>query len=233
MTLSGLERDMGRERSTAGSVGTGRVPAYPAANRAIDLAIGSIALVAVCPLLVGIRAAMIADGDRGPFLYRARRIGEGGREISVLKIRTMQTGATGSALTSKHDARVTRLGRYLRRYKIDELPQLWNVIRGEMALVGPRPEDPGFVDLDDPLHRRVFMARPGITGLAQLEYRDEAALLAGTDSELRYRETILPAKLRLDSAYLDRRSVRTDLTILGRTVISVLGRGSPPNGYRR
>jgi len=224
---------MGRERSTAGSVGTGRVPAYPAANRAIDLAIGSIALVAVCPLLVGIRAAMIADGDRGPFLYRARRIGEGGREISILKIRTMQTGATGSALTSKHDARVTRLGRYLRRYKIDELPQLWNVIRGEMALVGPRPEDPGFVDLDDPLHRRVFMARPGITGLAQLEYRDEAALLAGTDSELRYRETILPAKLRLDSAYLDRRSVRTDLTILGRTVISVLGRGSPPNGYRR
>jgi lipopolysaccharide/colanic/teichoic acid biosynthesis glycosyltransferase len=169
---------------------------------------------------------MRLSADRGPFLHRARRMGEGGRIIVVLKIRTMTEGSGGSPLTASDDPRVTRLGRTLRRYRIDELPQLVNVVRGEMSMVGPRPEDPAFVDLGDALHRKVFMARPGITGLAQLQYHAEAALLEGPDAEARYRGEVLPAKLRLDAEYLDHRSVWLDLRILARTVGTVLGRRS-------
>ena len=165
---------------------------------------------------------MRLSGDRGPILYRARRVGEGARIITVLKVRTMVVDAGGLNVTMSKDPRVTRLGRVLRRYRIDELPQLVNVIRGEMSLVGPRPEDPVYVDLSDPLHRRVFSARPGITGLAQLEFHDEAGRLVGPDAERRYREEILPAKLRLDAEYLDRRSTKLDLEILVRTVRAIL-----------
>ena len=121
-------------------------------------------------------------------------------------------------MTLAQDPRVTRLGRVLRRYRIDELPQLISVVRGDMSLVGPRPEDPAYVDLSDPLHRRVFSAKPGITGLAQLEYHDEADRLVGPDAERRYREEILPAKLTLDAEYLDRQTTLLDLQILLRTV---------------
>ena len=166
---------------------------------------------------------MRLSGDRGAFLYRARRVGEGTSIITVLKVRTMTEGAGGSGLTMSGDPRVTRLGRLLRRYRIDELPQLVNVVRGEMSLVGPRPEDPSFVDLSDPLHRRVFSAKPGITGLAQLAFHDEAERLVGPDAEQRYRDEILPAKLRLDATYLDRRTTLLDLKILLRTIRTVLG----------
>lgn len=199
-------------------------------KRAFDLVVGSAALAAAAPILAGVAAAMRLSADRGPFLHRARRMGEGGRIIVVLKIRTMAVGSGGSPLTASDDPRVTRLGRSLRRYRIDELPQLVNVVKGEMSLVGPRPEDPAFVDLDDALHRKVFMAKPGITGLAQLQYHAEAALLEGPGAEDRYRTEILPAKLRLDAEYLDHRSVWLDLRILVRTVGTVLGRRSARAG---
>jgi lipopolysaccharide/colanic/teichoic acid biosynthesis glycosyltransferase len=192
----------------------------------MDLILGTFALVVVAPALATIAVAMRLTGDDGPFLHRAQRVGEYGRIITVFKIRTMVEGAGGPRLTSTHDPRVTRLGGILRRYRIDELPQLVNVVRGEMSMVGPRPEDPMFVDLTDPLHRKVFTARPGITGLAQLEFHDEARLLSGDDAERRYREEVLPAKLRLDATYLDRRSTALDLRILGRTLSTVLGRHS-------
>jgi lipopolysaccharide/colanic/teichoic acid biosynthesis glycosyltransferase len=198
---------------------------YPRGKRILDVVVGSLMLVASLPVLAAIRVAMVATGDRGPFLYRAERIGEGGRPVRIFKIRSMTHGSSGSALTARDDDRVTRVGRILRRYKLDELPQLWNVVRGEMALVGPRPEDASFVDLGVPLHRRVFTARPGVTGLAQLAFRHETDLLVGNDAERHYREVILPAKLALDADYLDRQSVRLDLAILGRTAASVLGRG--------
>lgn len=191
-------------------------------KRALDITIGSLALALATPILAGVAMAMRVSGDRGPFLYRARRTGERAELITVLKVRTMTEGACGSSLTMARDPRVTRLGRLLRRYRIDELPQLVNVVRGQMSLVGPRPENPLFVDLSDPLHRRVFSARPGITGLAQLEFHDEAERLAGTDAERRYREEILPVKLRLDAAYLDQRTTLLDLKILLRTVCTVL-----------
>jgi lipopolysaccharide/colanic/teichoic acid biosynthesis glycosyltransferase len=195
-------------------------------KRAFDLILGTFALVAVAPALAIIAVGMRLSGDHGPFLHRARRVGEHGRIFTVFKIRTMVVGGGGPRLTSTDDPRVTRIGRILRRYRIDELPQLVNVVRGEMSLVGPRPEDPIFVDLTDPIHRRVFTARPGVTGLAQLEFHDEARLLTGDDAERRYREEILPAKLRLDIEYLDRRSTALDLQILGRTVTTILDRRS-------
>ena len=192
-------------------------------KRALDVTVGLLALALATPVLAGVAMAMRLSGDRGPFLYRARRAGEGATIITVLKVRTMTEGASGSNLTMSGDPRVTRLGRGLRRYRIDELPQLVNVVRGEMSLVGPRPEDPRFVELSDPLHRRVFSARPGITGLAQLAFHDEAKRLVGPDAERRYRDQILPAKLRLDAVYLDRRTTLLDLQILLRTVRTVLG----------
>ena len=177
------------------------------------------------PVLLAIALAMRMSGDRGPFLHRARRVGEGGRPFNVLKVRTMVEDPGGLKVTTLIDPRVTRVGAVLRRFRLDELPQLLNVLRGEMSLVGPRPEDPAYVDFSNPLHRRVFTARPGITGLAQLEFHDEARLLVGPDPELRYREEVLPAKLRLDAEYLDRRSLRLDVEILLRTAGTVLGRG--------
>jgi lipopolysaccharide/colanic/teichoic acid biosynthesis glycosyltransferase len=192
-------------------------------KRVLDLTVGSLGLALATPILVGVAMAMRLSGDRGPFLYRARRVGEGASIITVLKVRTMTEGAGGSNLTMSADPRVTRLGRVLRRYRIDELPQLVNVVRGEMSLVGPRPEDPLFVDLSEPLHGRVFSAKPGITGLAQLAFHDEAERLRGPDAERRYRDEILPAKLRLDATYLDRRTTLLDLKILLRTIRTVLG----------
>ena len=192
-------------------------------KRMMDVVLGTIGLVMAAPILAWAAVAMRMSGDRGPFLYRARRVGQGGKLFTILKVRTMATDRSGSKLTLAGDPRVTKVGRTLRRYRLDELPQLVNVVRGDMSLVGPRPEDPAYVDLTDPLHRRVFTAKPGITGLAQLAYRDEATLLGGADAEQRYRDEILPAKLRLDAEYLDRRSTLLDLQILARTVAAVLG----------
>ncbi len=199
-------------------------------KRVLDIVVGSLALALAAPILACVALAMRVSGDRGPFLYRAQRMGEGLSTITILKIRTMAVGSMGPKLTAVRDPRVTPLGRILRRYRIDELPQLVNVLRGEMSLVGPRPEDPAFVDLTDPLHRRVFSARPGLTGPAQLEFCAEAELLAGTDAEARYREVVLPAKMRLDAAYLDSRTMRLDLEILCRTVARVLRSQSADHG---
>ena len=125
-------------------------------------------------------------------------------------------------ITVADDPRVSALGRAMRRYRIDELPQLLNVVKGEMSLVGPRPEDPSYADMSDPAHRRVFSAKPGITGLAQLAFHDEADRLVGPDAERVYRDLLLPAKLKLDTEYLERQSMLLDLEILIRTVRTVL-----------
>jgi lipopolysaccharide/colanic/teichoic acid biosynthesis glycosyltransferase len=190
----------------------------------MDLVLGSAGLLVAAPILLGIAIAMRRSGDRGPLLHRAARIGEGGRPFTLLKVRTMVVDHGGPRLTAESDPRVTPVGRRLRRVRLDELPQLINVIRGEMSLVGPRPEDPAYVDFSDPLHRRVFQAKPGITGLAQLEFHDEARLMTGGDPDRRYREVVLPAKLRLDAEYLDRQSLALDVRILLQT-LSTIARG--------
>jgi lipopolysaccharide/colanic/teichoic acid biosynthesis glycosyltransferase len=202
--------------------------------------IAAAALIVLSPLITALALAVRLTSP-GPAFHRARRVGPHG-EFTLHKLRTMRSGAAtaGPGVTAAGDARVTRLGRVLRRTKLDELPQLWDVVRGEMALVGPRPEDPRYVDPTDPLHRVVFAARPGITGPTALAYRNEEATLAAaaldvaradgrdraTDADLdrAYRETVLPAKLTMDADYLRTRSTRSDLAILGRTIGQVLGR---------
>ena len=189
------------------------------AKRFMDL------LIAVpCAVLLGIVAPFIGlanrlTGDRGPLLYRAERVGRGGAPFMLAKFRTMHSGAVGPSLTVRGDPRITTVGRVLRRTKVDELPQVLNVIRGEMTIVGPRPEAPAYVDWDNPLHRQVFTATPGITGPSQLIHRHEEDVVATEDE---YRRLILPRKLAVDAAYLERATLRSDLGLVLRTARHLL-----------
>jgi lipopolysaccharide/colanic/teichoic acid biosynthesis glycosyltransferase len=178
--------------------------------------------------LVGVLAALIMLDSRGGPFHLAARIGAGGQLFRIYKLRTMRQGAasSGPAISTRIDGRVTRVGGFLRRTRLDELPQLWNVARGEMRLVGPRPEDPRFVDFEDPLHRLVFRAKPGITGPTQLAFAAESELLDSADPEEDYRTRILPAKIALDARYLRARSIGLDLWVLRQTALAV-GRRPP------
>ncbi len=187
-------------------------------QRAFDLVMSAILLAAACPLMAAIAMAILWDDGR-PVLFRQRRVGRHGEPFTILKFRSMRMRRGGPEITSRGDHRVTRTGRFLRRYKLDELPQLWNVLRGEMSLVGPRPEVPRYVDPAEPAWRRVHLVRPGITDLATLVYRDEELILSGfPDPERGYLDTVLPAKLALNLEYLDRRSPSRDLRLLALTV---------------
>jgi lipopolysaccharide/colanic/teichoic acid biosynthesis glycosyltransferase len=198
-------------------------PRFPTWKRTLDLAVALPGLILALPVIGAAAVAMRLNGDDGPVLYRATRVGEAGRPFMVLKLRTMRVAGstTGMAVTASGDPRVTRVGRVLRRTKLDELPQLWNVIRGEMSLVGPRPEDPRFVDWTQPHHAIVFAARPGITGPAQIAFRDEERMLSGEDVERTYVEQVLPRKVELDAGYLEDPSLAGDVRLLLRTVGAV------------
>jgi FlaA1/EpsC-like NDP-sugar epimerase/lipopolysaccharide/colanic/teichoic acid biosynthesis glycosyltransferase len=160
----------------------------------------------------------------GPIFYKATRVGQYGRPFKMYKFRSMYLNADhdGPAITVREDSRVTPLGHFLRRTKLDELPQLINVVRGEMSLVGPRPEDPHYVDLYTPEQRRVLTMRPGITSPASLNYHHEEELLVGDNWEETYVNQILPRKLALDLAYLQRRTIWTDLGLILRTTLAVV-----------
>jgi lipopolysaccharide/colanic/teichoic acid biosynthesis glycosyltransferase len=214
-------RDQIVSSATVGAAAVLAQPAFPFWKRCLDVVIGVPLLVCSGPVLAATFVANRISGDGGPLFYSAVRMGEGGRPFNALKLRTMRADSAGSAITAAGDARITRVGRVLRQAKFDELPQLWNVLRGEMSLVGPRPEDPRYADWSNPLHRAVFSARPGITGPAQIEFRHEESLLASSDIEQTYVEEILPAKLVLDAAYLAHRSLASDLNLLGRTLLAV------------
>lgn len=191
---------------------------------AIQRTLALLAFVVTLPLLAALAVAVRVESPGSSF-YAATRVGESGRPFTCLKIRTMFTKqAPGQHLTRAGDPRITRVGRLLRRTHLDELPQLWNIARGEMRLVGPRPEDPHFVDFDVPLHRLVFSARPGITGLTQLLNAEEELRRVHDDPERVYREVVLPRKLELDAIYLRHRSTRLDLWILTQTPRAVMGR---------
>ena len=191
-----------------------------------------VASILTLPLVAVLTIAIKLDSP-GPVLYPGRRLGAGAVPFDCLKLRSMtwRPEAPGPGLTVGRDSRVTRVGRLLRSWRLDELPQLWQVASGRMRLVGPRPEDPQFANLADPLHREVFGAKPGITGLTQLFHLDEASLLTGDDHDLRYRQDILPRKLAIDAAYLRNRSTRLDLWILASTPLALVGRRPvPPPG---
>jgi lipopolysaccharide/colanic/teichoic acid biosynthesis glycosyltransferase len=190
---------------------------FEASKRAFDILAATILLVLLSPVLVFI-AFLIKRSSSGPILYRQVRVGKDGQEFRIFKFRTMEADAdrTGPQITSSDDDRVTPLGKRLRSLKLDELPQLINVIRGEMSLVGPRPQVPKFVEEFDPAYRAIVLAvKPGITGPTQLRFRNEEEMLKGQpDRERFYIEHLLPVKCALDVEYVTRRSVRLDLRVL-------------------
>jgi lipopolysaccharide/colanic/teichoic acid biosynthesis glycosyltransferase len=194
------------------------------ARRAFDVSAAAVLLAVAAPLLAALAVAVRLD-SRGPALHRARRAGRDGTEFTLLKLRTMRTGP-GPAVTRAGDPRVTRTGRALRATKLDELPQLWNVLRGDMSLVGPRPEDPRYVAGYTVEQRRVLRARPGLTSPATLLLRDEEAVLErlGGDLDTTYRTLVLPAKLAIDAEYVDRATFATDLAVLARTLGAIVRR---------
>jgi lipopolysaccharide/colanic/teichoic acid biosynthesis glycosyltransferase len=189
-------------------------------QRTIAAVLLALSLPALC-----LFALLIKMDSPGPALYRGARVGQGGRTFDCYKLRTMKRSRAGaSEITSADDQRITNIGRRLRRLRIDELPQLWNVVRGDMRLVGPRPETPELVDLSDPAWGLILEVQPGIAGLAQLVFADEARLLGTSDPEGTYRREIQPHKLAIDTCYAAHRSAALDVWILWRTITVLLGR---------
>jgi len=199
-------------------------------KRSFDILISVAGLFALLPFFLLV-AVWIKVDSRGPVWYRGLRIGRGGMPFRIFKFRTMVVNADklGGPSTSDDDPRITRVGRFLRKYKLDELPQLVNVLKGEMSFVGPRPEVQMYVDLYSEEEKVILSVRPGITDWASLWNPDEGAILAGSpDPEKTYREEIRPQKIRLQLEYVRRRSLGVDLQIMLKTLAVVLSRAESP-----
>lgn len=203
----------------------GEAPWGAAGKRALDIAVSAALLLVLLPLTLLLAAAIKLD-SRGPVLYRCRRVGRAWTEFDMLKFRKMRRDAGGEALTGADDDRFTRVGRLLARSKLDETPQLWNVLKGEMSLVGPRPEDARFAAQEQGAYRSILTVRPGITGLTQLAFARESEILDPHDRVGHYVTRLLPQKARLDCLYVARSSLRMDLRILVWTAGAVLLRRS-------
>lgn len=195
-------------------------------KRLFDLAFAALALLLLSPVLLAVALWVRLDSP-GPVFFRQQRVGQGGRPFGIYKFRTMHTGAeaVGPQITVGMDARITHAGTWLRRSKLDELPQFLNVLRGDMSVVGPRPEVPRYVaQYPADMRQTVLSVRPGITDLASIAFRDESDLLARSpDPERTYVEQILPAKLHYAQQYVRTRSLWLDLQIIAWTVLAVLG----------
>jgi lipopolysaccharide/colanic/teichoic acid biosynthesis glycosyltransferase len=185
----------------------------------------ALLVLALLSLVIGVLALVVRLTSPGPAFFRQQRVGRGGELFWIYKFRTMRVNNTGPQVTGGADPRITPVGAWLRRWKLDELPQLWNVVKGDMALVGPRPEVPRYVAHYTPEQREVLSVPPGITGTTQLRYRNEEELLRdAADPEALYLSVILPAKLASDLEYVHHRSAWTDLQLILETFTRVLGR---------
>ena len=193
------------------------------AKRAFDAVVAALALLILSPLFAVVAIALKLD-SRGPVFFMQERIGRGGRPFRMIKFRTMVTDGEGPNVSATRDPRITRIGALLRRCFVDEAPQLINVLRGDMSLVGPRPETPEYVALLSPEERRVLSVRPGMAGPSTLSYsREEPELLARqADPDRYYREHLLHMRVAADLAYLDRPVLSEDVRILARTALFVL-----------
>jgi lipopolysaccharide/colanic/teichoic acid biosynthesis glycosyltransferase len=190
--------------------------------RIADLVGASLGLVVLSPVMLLV-AWLVRLSSPGPVLFRQERVGRRGEPFTLLKFRSMRQGVAGVQITAAGDPRVTPVGRWLRRWKLDELPSLWNVVRGEMSLVGPRPEVPRFVDAQNPEWILVLGTRPGLTDPVTAILRNEDELLDSVeDLECFYREVLQPYKLKLYGEYLSSRSIRSDAAVLIRTALAVL-----------
>jgi lipopolysaccharide/colanic/teichoic acid biosynthesis glycosyltransferase len=193
-----------------------------AAKRGFDVVVSALLLLVLLPLLA-IVALLVRLDSPGPVFFRCERAGYRGRSLRVLKFRKMACDASGGPLTTAEDARFTRVGRWLTKYKLDELPQIWQVLKGEMSLVGPRPEDRGFVARHAAAyHERILTVRPGIFGLSQLAFAHENGILDPADPVGHYVARILPQKVALDQMYAAHHDLRLDLRILFWSCIAVV-----------
>jgi len=195
----------------------------------ILLAVGGLVVSSPFLLLAGI---LILTTSPGPVLFRQKRIGRNGNPFYLIKFRSMQIENKGAQVTAKGDSRVTLVGSLLRKTKFDELPELWNVARGDLSFVGPRPEVPIYVDIENPLWQRVLKARPGITDPVTLKLRNEEEFLAQqADPEEFYIRALQPYKLKGYVEYLNRRNAMTDLRIIWKTLMAIFApsRTPPPS----
>jgi len=188
-------------------------------KQTFDTLMAALGLLALSPLFVVV-AVLIKLEDGGPVFYKAKRVGLRGKLFPLYKFRSMRIDADrmGPGITTSGDPRITRIGAWVRRHKVDELPQLLNVIAGDMSLVGPRPEDPRYVAMYTPEQRQILQVRPGITSAASLAYRNEEQMLSGPNWQDTYIHEVMPAKLAIDLDYLARRNLLTDLTLILRTI---------------
>ncbi len=196
-------------------------------RRVIDFVLAALGLLVVAPLVVGLAVWIRLDSPGWPF-YSQTRIGRNGRPFRLYKLRSMRPvdGLESGLTHGNDDPRITRVGRWMRRTKLDELPQLWNVVRGDMALVGPRPEVPEFVARYTEEQREVLRARPGLTDPASLAAFDEGAELAAVeDPEAHYLEVIMPRKVADQIAYLRSRTLASDAALIARTVLRIFRTG--------
>lgn len=193
-----------------------------AAKRLFDLVAALLGIAVLAPLMLGISLLLLATMG-APVLYRGKRTGRFGRPFEMLKFRTMVPNAEslGGTTTGQNDPRITRTGRLLRAYKLDELPQLFNVVKGDMSFVGPRPEVAEYTDHYQPAERRILSVRPGITDLASLEFSDLQASLGAGDPDIAFRQRVLPRKIELRLKYVDEQSFFGDLAIVAKTVAVV------------
>ena len=192
-------------------------------KRLIDIVASLVGLVLLSPVLIAV-SILVKCTSPGPILYWQDRVGRGEKMFRIAKFRSMVAGADkkGPSITSSGDARVTRLGAILRKFKLDEFPQLWNVLRGEMSLVGPRPELPQYVANYTGEQRRVFSVRPGITDIASIRYRHEEELLGQSQNpEEFYRNVVLPQKLELNLRYIKQLSLSCDAKLIYLTLRSL------------
>ncbi len=195
------------------------------AKRIFDLSVSVGFLVLFSPFYLLV-ALLIKLDSPGPVHYRAVRVGKGGRLFTLFKFRTMKenTSKIGPGITQMSDPRITRTGKILREIKIDEIPQLWNVIRGEMSLVGPRPEDPRYVEKYNEEQRKVLLVKPGLSSPASIQFRHEEKLLIGQADNLEeyYIRSVMPEKLKIDLDYVENRSLMRDVAICVRTAFTFL-----------
>ena len=204
-------------------------------KRLLDVGLAAIGLILFLPVLAPVLLLVWAQDRRSPF-YIASRVGRGGKHFRLIKIRSMIVGADRSGVdsTSAEDPRITPLGRWMRAYKLDELPQLWNVLKGEMSLVGPRPNVERDVDLYTDQERGLLSVKPGITDLASIVFSDESEILRGSrDPDLEYNRLIRPWKSRLGLFYLDHMSTVLDVKLIALTAMAMISRKAALRGLER
>ena len=194
------------------------------AKRLFDLMFSALGLLVLSPLFLIISLYILFDSGK-PIIYRQKRVGKNWEPFILYKFRTMdfKKETDGSGCTTNNDKRITRLGRFLRKYKLDEIPQLYNVLKGDMSFVGPRPELPEFVEHYSEFYREILKIKPGITDIASIKFRHESSLLGDVnDIEMLYLTTILPRKLEYNREYIAKRGFFYDIGLIFKTIYTVI-----------